>query len=210
MKRFRVVLADDHTLVLEALKNLLEDRLDVVGVASNGRDLIKVARDVQPDVVVTDIAMPGLNGVDACSKLFHYLPDLKIVFLTVSEEPERVAQALKAGARGYVLKRSASSELYDAIQAVAQGKTYVTADVGGAEFAEKVDNGAESPLEQLTPRQREVLQLLAEGHTMKQIAGILHLTPRTVAFHKYRLMDALAVRNNAGLVLCARELGLVA
>lgn len=210
MKRFRVVLADDHTLVLEALKNLLEDRLDVVGTASNGRDLIKVVRDVRPDVVVTDIMMPGLNGVDACARLFKYLPDLKIVFLTVNEEPQKVAQAMNAGAKGYVLKRSASSELFDAIQAVVQGKTYVTPDVGGRELEDKISNGTESPLEQLTARQREVLQLLAEGHTMKEIASILHLTPRTVAFHKYRLMDTLSVRNNAGLVLCAREFGLVA
>lgn len=208
MTPIRVVLADDHTLVLEAFQTLLKDHVDVVGMAVDGRELIRVVRDTQPDVVVTDISMPGLNGVDACIKLSRYQSDIKVIFLTVCESPESVSRAFEAGAKGYILKNSASSELLQAIQTVSRGGEYITPAVAETlNGMEKSANGGSS--EKLTVRQREILQLLAEGHSMKEAASILHLTPRTIAFHKYRIMESLGIENNAGLVRYAMEKELV-
>ncbi len=210
MKPVRVVLADDHTLVLEAFKTLLADSVEVVGIAADGHELVSVVRKTRPDVVVTDIGMPGLNGLDACAKLSALVPETKTIFLTVSEEPGKVDRAMRAGASGYLLKRSASSELLAAIEAVAQGKTYITSQLDGRSLNASASNGPAAELEQLTVRQREVLQLLAEGHTMVQAAKILHLAPRTVAYHKYRLMRSLGIDNSAGLIRYAQKSGLVA
>lgn len=210
VSRVRVVLADDHTLVLEAFSALLADQVNVVGTAEDGRQLIKVVRETKPEVVVTDINMPGLNGLDACARLSKNHADLRIIVLTVSEEPERVAQALRAGAHGYLLKRSAASELVDAIEAVAGGTIYVTPQVKGREAEKLMAANCTDTLEQLTIRQREVLQLLAEGRNMREAARILNVTPRTVAFHKYRLMKTLGIDSNADLVRYAYESGLVA
>lgn len=209
MKPVRVVIADDHKLVLEAFTNLLSGPVDVVGTASNGRELIKVVRQCEPDVVVTDISMPELNGLDASIKLLPLLPDLKFIFLTVSDDPDIVAEVLRSGAKGYLLKRSAASELLQAIETVARGSTYITPLVtDGILDTLKGDTG-EGRLEKLTIRQREIMQLLAEGKTMKEAAGILHVTPRTVAFHKYRIMDSLKLENSAELVRYALKRGLV-
>jgi DNA-binding NarL/FixJ family response regulator len=205
----RVVIADDHTLVLEAFKAMLSDRVDVVATASDGRELIKIVRETEPDVVVTDISMPGLNGFDASMKLLKYLPDLKLIFLTVSDDPDMVAQAIRSGAKGYLLKSSAVSELLQAIETVAGGETYITPLVTGEALDDLISGKTQGQLEQLTVRQREILQLIAEGHTMKETARILSLAPRTVAFHKYRIMENLGIDNSAELVRYAYKSGLL-
>src|SRR5215204_4569622 len=181
MIRPRVLLADDHTLLLEAFRKLLADDCDVVGMVGDGRALVAAAAKLKPDVVVVDVAMPLLNGVDAARQIKQTLPETRIVFLTMNEDPDVAAEAFRSGASGYLLKRSAASELLVAIREVMLGRSYITplvatGLVGSLMHAE--DTG--HPEEVLTPRQREVLQLLAEGHSMKEIAGVLSLAPRTV------------------------------
>ena len=209
MRLERVVLADDHTLVLEAFRILLTPYVDVVGTAEDGRELIKVVREQNPDIVVTDIAMPNLNGLDACLKLLKIAPDTKIIFLTVSDDPNTVAEVIRAGAKGYLLKRSARSELLQAIKAVAAGGTYITSLVTEKMIGTLINGGQRELSNKLTVRQREILQLLAEGKTMKETADILFITPRTVAFHKYRLMETLGIKANADLVRYAIKSGLL-
>jgi len=208
MRSERVVLADDHTLVLEAFCNLLSPEVDVVGTAADGRELIKIVRKLEPDIVVTDISMPNLNGVDACIKLLKLAPDTKIIFLTVHNDPDVVAEVIRAGAKGYLLKSSASSELLQAIKAVAAGKTYITPLVTESMIGSLINGGERNQAKNLTVRQREILQLLAEGKTMNEAAGVLCITPRTVAFHKYRIMESLGIKNNADLVKFAMKTGL--
>jgi len=201
MKRPRVLLADDHRLLREAFARLLESGCEVVGAVADGRALLAAAVELRPDIVVLDIAMPLLNGLDAARQLRRSMPDIKMIFLTVSEDPDLAAQAFQAGASGYLLKNSAASELLQAIQEVSQGRSYVTplATEGLlANFLRQPDSAKKTA--ELSPRQREVLQLLAEGHTMKHIARLLKITPRTVAFHKYSIMEALGVKSNAQLV----------
>lgn len=208
--RPRVLLADDHAIILEAFKELLSTQYDVVGAVSDGRELLKAAPQLEPDVIVTDMAMPRLNGMDACIKLRKKLPDVKIIFLTVNEDSERVAEAIRIGANGYLLKSSAASELFQAIDAVLMGRTYITPLVTEGVIGSLIggNTGESSPLDKLTVRQREVLQLLAEGNTMKQAAEILNLTPRTVAFHKYRIMEDLKIETSAELIRFAVKHGL--
>lgn len=208
-KLVRVVLADDHTLVLEAFEMLLAGEVEVVGTAQNGHDLVRVVRDTNPDVVVSDISMPGLNGVDASAKLAKQMPDVKFLFLTVSDDPETVARSIRAGAHGYLLKSAAFAELLTAIRAVANGDTYFTPAVASAVESELARDGHSGSDEKLTVRQREILQLLAEGRSMIEAASYLHLTPRTIAFHKYRIMKALEIDSNAGLVQYAMKHKLV-
>jgi DNA-binding NarL/FixJ family response regulator len=208
MRLERVVLADDHTLVLEAFCNLLSPEVDIVGTAADGRELIKIVRKLEPDIVVTDISMPNLNGVDACIKLLKLAPDTKIIFLTVLNDPDVVAEVIRAGAKGYLLKSSASSELLQAIKAVAAGRTYITPLVTESMIGSLINGGKRNQAESLTVRQREILQLLAEGKTMNEAAGVLCITPRTVAFHKYRIMESLGITNNADLVRFAMKAGL--
>lgn len=206
--RPRVLLADDHHVILGALETLLESEYEVVGKVGDGRELLKVAPELRPDVIVLDISMPRLNGMDAARQLLDSLPDVRLVFLTMHQEPARVAEALQAGALGYVLKASAVSELYEAVASALEGKIYVTPLVP----RDKVDALLARPGREggrLTPRQREVLQLLAEGLIMKQVARELGVTPRTVAFHKYRIMEEQGIDSNAGLVQLAIEEGLI-
>lgn len=191
--RPRVLLADDHTLLLGAFRKLLEPECEVVGAVENGRALLDSARELRPDVVVVDISMPLLNGLDAGRQLKQMLPGARLIFLTMDEDPDLVAEALRIGASGYLLKNSAASELVLAIREAMDGKTYVTPRAAERMGHARLGDG-------LTPRQREVLQLLAEGHSMKEVAGILNVTPRTVAFHKYRLMEELGLKTNADLV----------
>ncbi len=191
--RPRVLLADDHTLLLGAFRKLLEPECEVVGAVENGRALLDSARELRPDVVVVDISMPLLNGLDAGRQLKQLLPGARLIFLTMNEDPDLVAEALRIGASGYLLKNSAASELVLAIREAMDGKTYVTPRAAERVGHARLGDG-------LTPRQREVLQLLAEGHSMKEVAGILNVTPRTVAFHKYRLMEELGLKTNADLV----------
>ncbi len=208
MQLVRVVLADDHTLVLEAFRQLLAAEVDIVGTACNGRELIKVVKETKPDVVVSDISMPVLNGFDAGIKLLKIMPDLKIIFLTVTDDPDMVADVIRAGAKGYLLKSSAASELMQAIRAVATGSTYITPVVTGDMLNSLLKGGKRDLFEKLTVRQREILQLLAEGRTMKETGHILSITPRTVAFHKYRIMEILGFDNSSQLIRFAMKSGL--
>lgn len=211
MGPIRVVLADDHSLVLEAFRTLLasDKDVDVVATARDGRDLIQAVRQHRPDIVVTDISMPNLNGIDACARLRQVMPDVKVIFLTVKDDPDLIASVLRAGAKGYLLKNSAASELPQSIHAVANGSTYVTPLVTERMIGSLAAGDHSHPLDRLTVRQREVLQLLAEGRTMKQIAAILNLTPRTIAFHKYRMMEVLEIESSAELIRFALESGLL-
>jgi DNA-binding NarL/FixJ family response regulator len=201
MRRPRVLLADDHRLLREAFAQLLEPGCDVVGAVADGRALLAAAQELRPDIVVLDIAMPLLNGLDAARQLKGLLPEVRLIFLTVSEDPEVAAEAFRVGASGYLLKNSASSELFQAIQEVSQGRSYVTPLATQGLVGSLIrDPGPAQGTGQLSVRQREVLQLLAEGHTMKEIAHILAITPRTVAFHKYRMMEDLGIKTSAELV----------
>jgi DNA-binding NarL/FixJ family response regulator len=209
-KRPRIVLADDHRLLREAFAQLLGPACDVVGSVADGRALLAMAGELRPDIVVLDIAMPLLNGLDAARQLKRTMPEIKVIFLTMSEDPDVAAEAFRAGGSGYLLKNSAASELMQAIQEVLQGHSYVTplATQGLVEnFLRQPD--ATKGSRELSPRQREVLQLLAEGHAMKEIARILNITPRTVAFHKYAMMEELGIKSTAMLVQFALKQGLV-
>jgi DNA-binding NarL/FixJ family response regulator len=211
VQRPRVFLADDHTLLLDAFKTLLEPKYDIVGTALDGREMLKKVKELKPDVVVLDINMPNLNGFDAGEKLKKTLPEIKLLFLTVNEDPELVTEAFRIGASGYLLKNSASSELFQAIDAAMAGGNYVTPGLAKDMISSFIKNpGGGKAHGTLTLRQREVLQLLAEGKTMKEIAGILNITARTVAFHKYQMMEELDIKTNSELIQYAIKHGFVA
>ncbi len=199
--RRRVLLADDHTLLLGAFEKLLEHEYTVVGAVSDGRALLSAAAELRPDVIVLDIAMPLLNGLDAARQLKKTMPKIKLIFLTMNEDPNVASEAFRAGASGYLLKTSASSELSKAIKEALCGRSYVTPIITQGMVDSLIRRPADDEATpQLTPRQREVLQLLAEGHSMKEAAKILSVTPRTVAFHKYRMMEQLNLKNNTDLI----------
>lgn len=200
--RARVLLADDHTLLLEAFEKLLADECDVVGTVSNGHALLEAAEALRPDVAVVDIAMPLLNGIDAARKLRQILPDIRIVFLTMNEDPDLAAEAFRVGgACGYLLKRSAASELLTAIREIGKNRSYITPLVAEGLVRSMMHHGeAGKTAEDLTQRQREVIQLIAEGRSMKEVAAILNIAPRTVAFHKYRIMGQLRIKTTAELI----------
>ena len=201
MKRKRVLLADDHTLLLDAFAKLLEPEFDVVGTVADGRALLAAAEELRPDVVVLDIAMPLLNGLDAGRQLKKALPDVKLIFLTMNQDPAIATEAFRAGASGYLLKTSAGSELIKAIEEATSGRSYVTPLITQDLVEEFMlgPNERKRPAD-LTPRQREVLQLLAEGHPMKEAARILKVAPRTIAYHKYRIMERFRLKSNAELI----------
>jgi DNA-binding NarL/FixJ family response regulator len=210
VQRTRVFLADDHSLLLEAFSTLLEPKFDVVGTAVDGREMLSAVKKIKPDVVVLDINMPNLNGFDAGEKLKKLFPDIKLLFLTVNEDPELVTEAFRIGANGYLLKNSAASELFQAIDAVMAGGNYVTPGIARDMISSFIKNPSGQGMHSnLTLRQREVLQLLAEGKTMKEIASILNITPRTVAFHKYQIMEELDIKTNSELVKYAIKHGYV-
>jgi DNA-binding NarL/FixJ family response regulator len=197
--RPRVLLADDHLLMAEALAKLLEPRCEVVGTVADGHSLLAVARDLRPDVALVDIAMPQLNGLDAGSQLRVTLPGCKLIYLTMSHDPDLAAEAMRRGAAAYLLKTSAGSELLQALDTVLRGRRYIAPSLRAA-VEERLRRRPDAARPQLTARQREVLQLLAEGRSMKQVAGVLGLTARTVAFHKYRMMREFDLKSNAELV----------
>ncbi len=201
MRRKRVLLADDHMLLLDAFAKLLEPECDVVGAVADGRSLLAAAEELKPDVVVLDIAMPLLNGLDAGRQLKKVLPDVKLIFLTMNQDPAIATEAFRAGASGYLLKTSAGSELIKAIEEAMSGKSYVTPLITQdlLEAFMLGPNETKRPAD-LTPRQREVLQLLAEGHSMKEAARILKVAPRTIAYHKYRVMERFRLKSNAELI----------
>jgi len=208
--RPRILLADDHTMLLDAFQRLLEPRCEIVGTACDGRALIDLAASTRPDVIVLDISMPGLNGLDACAQLRLRMPGIKLVFLTVNEDPDIAAEAIRLGASGYLLKSSASAELFTAIEQALAGKTYVTPLVTkGVPLGVFLCQAVKPGVEKLTARQREVLQLLAEGRAMKEIADLLHVTARTVAFHKYTILQNLDLKTSAELVQYALERGML-
>jgi DNA-binding NarL/FixJ family response regulator len=195
------LLADDHKLFAEACIRLLEPECEVVGIVSDGRSLLPTARNVRPDVIVLDIGMPLLNGLDAGREMKQCMPGVKLIYLTMNEDPDLTAEALRIGASGYLLKTSAASDLLDAIRAVVQGKAYVSSQATHSLVESFIQEGANrSANGGLTARQREVLQLLAEGFSMKEAADILRVTARTVAFHKYRIMQQFRIKSNAQLI----------
>jgi len=201
MNRPRVILAVDHRLVREAFSKLLEPNCEVVATVEDGRALLAAAKKLCPDVVVIDVAMPLLNGLDAARQLKRLMSEVKIIVLTVSEDPDLAVEAFRAGASGFLLKNLAASELFKAIQEVQAGQAYVTPQVTHGLVGAFLDGSEPAKKStELSPRQREVLQLLAEGHSMKEIGRILKITPRTVAFHKYGMMEQLGITSSAELV----------
>jgi DNA-binding NarL/FixJ family response regulator len=209
-RRPRVLLADDHLLVAEALKSLLSTEFDLAGVVEDGRALVEAAGRLRPDVIVADVAMPHLNGIDALVRLRKSGNRVPVVFLTMHRDVTFARRALDAGASGFVLKHSASVELIAAIRAALAGKTYLTPQLAG-EVLESMKRGPEKrtdPVVSLTPRQREVLQLLSEGRSAKEIASSLSISARTVEFHKYQMMERLGLRTGAELVHFAIKHGL--
>jgi len=195
------MLADDHTLLIEAYRKLLEHNFDVVGGVTNGRELLESAPVLKPDVVLLDIGMPLLNGLDAGRQLKAKNPGIKLVFLTMNEDPDLAVEAMRSGASGYLLKICAASELFLAIQTAVRGRFYVTPQIArGMQEAFVRDPEPKRCRETVTPRKREVLQLLAEGKSMKQAADVLHVSARTIAFHKYQMMQELGLKSTAGLI----------
>jgi DNA-binding NarL/FixJ family response regulator len=200
--RPRILIADDHNLVAELCKRLLENDFDVVGTVADGRALVRVAGELKPDVIVLDIAMPVLNGLDAGRQVKKMLPAVKLVFLTMNPDADVAAEAFARGASGYLLKTCAATEMVAAVRDVLRGKTYLSKALSrdAVDSLRWQHRDLVSEEERLTDRQREVLQLLAEGKVMKEIGGILHMTTRTVAYHKYRIMEVLGAKSNAELV----------
>lgn len=209
--RPRVLLADDHLLVAEALKSLLSLEFDLVEVVEDGLQLVAAATRLRPDVIVADITMPHLNGIDALVRLREQGSRVQVVFLTMHKDATFARRALEAGAAGFVLKHSASTELIAAIRAALEGKTYLTPQLAGEvlEAMRQAPERATDPVSALTPRQREVLQLLAEGRSAKEIARSLSISTRTVEFHKYQMMETLGLHTNAELVHFAIKHGLL-
>lgn len=213
MKPVRVLLADDHTLVRAGLRKLLEamPEVEVVGEASDGLALLALAGQLRPTLVLMDIAMPGLNGLEATARLARQSPDIRVLILSMHQNEEYVRQALRHGAAGYLLKDAAPMELDLAIRAVLRGETYLSPAVSRGVVSDYVQRlrGEETPGTQLTPRQREVLQLVAEGHSTKEIARRLDLSVKTVDTHRSQLMKLLDIHEVAGLVRYAMRVGLI-
>jgi DNA-binding NarL/FixJ family response regulator len=200
--RPRILIADDHNLVAELCKRLLETEFDVVGTVSNGRALVRAVGELKPDVVVLDVAMPVLNGLDAGRQVKEMLPTVKLVFLTMNPDVEVAAEAFRRGASGYLLKTCAAAELVVAVRDVLRGKSFVSSALSREtiNFLRRRNKKMVNEDQRLTERQREVLQLLAEGKVMKEVSDILHMSTRTVAYHKYRMMEVLGAKSNAELV----------
>jgi DNA-binding NarL/FixJ family response regulator len=201
MKLPRVMLADDHSLLLDAFGKLLEGQCEIVGTVCDGRKLLSEAPALKPDVIVLDISMPLLNGLEAGRRLKELLPATKLIFLTMNEDPDLAAEAMRCGASAYLLKKCAASELFRAIQDALKGKSYITPQIARGMKESFIQNSqGRARRKTLTDRQREVMQLLAEGKSMKEAADSLNVTPRTVAFHKYRIMEELGLKTSAELI----------
>jgi DNA-binding NarL/FixJ family response regulator len=208
MTRPRILMADDHAMLLDAFRALLEPEFDVVGAVPDGRRLLEEFTRLHPDVVLLDIAMPLLNGLDAGRQLKALRKSVKLIYLTMNPDPDLAGEALRLGASGYLLKSSAFQELKQAIHEALRGRSYITPLIAGDAVGSLI--GHQTSRHELTLRQREVLQLLAEGRSMKEVGAILDVTPRTVAFHKYRMMEQLRVKTSAELVQFAVKQGVVA
>jgi len=211
MRRARLIIADDHVLLLDAIKSLLSERFDVVGTFTDGLALVNGASELRPDVIVLDIGMPKLSGLSAGKRLKQILPKVKLIYLTMNLDSDVAAEAFRLGASAFVVKSSGASELIEAIRVALVGRSYVTPLVTQEDRPDKFFNHVnqnKSP-NHLTLRQREVLQLLAEGRNMKEVAYILNVTPRTVAFHKYKMMELLHLRSSTDLLRFALTSSLV-
>lgn len=209
-KRVQVLLADDHMLVAEGLASLLREEFELVGQASDGRALLRLASALKPEVVVTDITMPLLNGMDAMRELRRVAPETRVVVVTMHADPRLAAEALRAGATGYVLKHSAGHELIHAVREVSCGRVYITPLIAHDVISVLAGAPPAGPdLPHLTTRQRQVLQLVAEGHSMKRVAAMLNVSRRTAETHKYQLMAQLDVHSTVGLVQYAFRIGLL-
>jgi DNA-binding NarL/FixJ family response regulator len=200
MAKPRVILADDHTMLVEAFEKLLSPECEIVAKVADGRALVAAVQAHQPDVVVLDVAMPLLNGLDAARQIKQFDRTVRLVFVTMNEDPDLAAEAFRAGGAAYLLKRSAGSELLTAIREAMKHRSYVTPLVTEGMLGALMHSTPDAGARQLTSRQREVLQLLAEGKSMKEVGSILNVTPRTVAFHKYRMMEQLKIKTNAELI----------
>jgi len=200
--RTRILIADDHNLVAELCKKLLETEFDVVGIVGDGRALVKAAGELKPDVVIVDVAMPILNGLDAGRQVKTILPSVKLVYLTMNQDAEVAAEAFSRGASGYLIKTCAASEMVQAIRDVLRGKTYLSHALSrdAVEAFRWENKKMVNEKQRLTDRQREVLQLLAEGKVMKEVGDVLEMTTRTVAYHKYRIMEVVGAKSNAELI----------
>ncbi|MGA2686201.1 MAG: response regulator transcription factor [Verrucomicrobiota bacterium] len=214
IKSIRVMLADDHTLVRAGIRALLEKLpgVEVVGEAGDGREVLKLVKLHCPDVVLMDIAMPGLNGLEAAARMAREFPDVRVIILSMHHNEEYVWRALNAGASGYLLKKAATAELATALQRVAQGEIYLSQEISAQLPRNFLLDGIakrKSPLEQLTNRQREILQLIAEGQNTKGIAEVLKVSPKTVEYHRMKLMGCLNVHDIPGLVRFALRVGLL-
>jgi DNA-binding NarL/FixJ family response regulator len=209
--RPRVLVCDDHLIVGEALKSLLAPEFDLVGVVGDGRALIEAAGTLRPDVIVADISMPQLNGIDALVRLRQGGDHTPVVFLTMHRDVTFARRALEAGASGFVLKHSAPTELIAAIRAALEGRTYLTPQLAGEvlDAMKQTPGNVADPVVSLTPRQREILQLVAEGRSAKEIASSLSISTRTVEFHKYQMMETLGLHNSADLIHFAIKHGLI-
>ena len=212
MARPRVLLADDHKILVEGLRGLLEPEFDLLATVEDGRELVERALELMPDVIIADVSMPLLNGIEATRQILPKAPKIRVVFLTMHADVAYANEAFRASASGYILKRSAAGELVTAIREALNGGVYVTPSVARAmmndTFGGKGLNQS-GPRDALTNRQREVLQLVAEGRTIKEIGGILNLSPKTVEFHKYRVMEQLSIRSTAELTQYAVKHGIV-
>jgi DNA-binding NarL/FixJ family response regulator len=210
-KKVRLLLADDHDIVLQGLRSVLNlPEFEVVGSVGDGRSLVKAATDFQPDVIITDVTMPILNGIDAARRIRKVQPKMKIVFLTMHPDIGYATEALNLGNAAYVLKSSAADELSDAIHAVMRGETYVTPRIAASVMENLRKSKPGKPSGELSVREREILQLIAEGKTFKEIASILTISPRTVEFHRNRIAEKTGQRTMADLTRYAVRLGIVA
>jgi DNA-binding NarL/FixJ family response regulator len=207
MKRVTVILADDHAIVIEGLRRILEPEFEVVGVAGDGVALVRAVKTLRPDVAVVDISMPTLNGIEAARQARAKSPNIKIVFLSMHADVVYVSEALKAGGSAYVLKSSAGTEILSAIREALRGRTFVTPAIDRTKLEEQIrrDQSREDAQRSLSPRQRAVLKLIAEGRTSKESAGVLGISPRTVEFHRYHTMASLGLHTIAELVQYAIE-----
>ena len=210
MSKVRVLIADDHQIVAEGLRSLLEPEFELVATVADGRAMLAAARELRPDVVVLDITMPGLNGIEAAAQLRASGSTAKVIFLTMHREATYAARALDAGAAGFALKHAAATELVTAIREAVEGRTYVTPLIAADLLREyrNHDGHRTTAFEQLTARQREVLQLVAEGHSAKEIARLLHISPRTAEFHKARVMEVLGATTTVELIRHAIQHGM--
>ena len=207
--RPRLLLADDHAIFSDALRLYLGKDFDVVGVVPDGRTLVDEAKRIMPDLIVVDVGMPLLNGLDAARRIKEAAPNMKFIFLTMQDDPNLAAAALELGPVAFVLKHSAGPELLEAINEVMRGHSYLTPKLRATDWVETKARARQFSKD-MTPRQKDIVQLFAEGRPMKEIAGFLHLSEKTVEFHKHHIMVAFNLKNNADLVLFALSQGLIA